>query len=237
MRQSVLAVAAVGVVGLLAYVGLAQPYGRPPRPGGPRADAPASSPLPKDDAEKKILDVLDDMDRNQRRGMLNVPKEDGRLLRVLAESVGAKRVVEIGTSNGYSGIWFCLALRQTGGKLYTYEIDAGRAKLARENFKRAGVDELVTIIEGDAHKELPKLKDTVDSVDVVFLDADKDGYIDYLKTILPLVRPGGLILAHNVAQQAGSMKPFLEAITSNKDLETLFVHMQAAGVSVSLKKR
>jgi len=236
MRQSVLAVLAVAVVGLLAYVGLAQPS-RPPRPGGPRGEAPASSPQPKDEAEKKILDVLDDMDRNQRRGMMNVPKEDGRLLRVLAETTGAKRVVEIGTSNGYSGIWFCLALRNTGGKLYTYEIDARRANLARENFKRAGVDQLVTIIEGDAHKLLPKLKDTVDSVDVVFLDADKEGYIDYLKTILPLVRPGGLILAHNVNQQAGSMKPFLEAITSNKDLETLFVHMQSAGVSVSLKKR
>lgn len=228
MRLAVLM--AVAVIGMAAFVGFAQP-------GRPRAAAQQSQPLPKDEAEKKILDVLDDMDRNQRRGMLNVPKEDGRLLRVLAESTGAKRVVEIGTSNGYSGIWFCLALRQTGGKLYTYEIDAGKARLARENFKRAGVAERVTIIEGDAHKELPKLKDTLDSVDVVFLDADKEGYIDYLKTILPLLRPGGLILAHNVAYQAGSMKPFLDAITSDKDLETLFVHMQSAGISISLKKR
>lgn len=107
-----------------------------------------NSPIPKTEAEKKILSILDDMDRNQRRGMMNVPIEDGRLLRLLTETVGAKHVVEIGTSNGYSGIWFCLALRKTGGKLTTYEIDARRASLARENFKRAGIDKLVTLIEG-----------------------------------------------------------------------------------------
>jgi hypothetical protein len=63
---------------------------------------------------------LDDLDKNERKGMMNVPLEDGRLLRLLTESIGAKRVVEIGTSNGYSGIWFCLALRKTGGHLVTH---------------------------------------------------------------------------------------------------------------------
>jgi hypothetical protein len=157
-------------------------------PGGAGASSIESSPLPKTEAEKKILNILDDMDKNQRRGMMNVPIEDGRLLRLLTETVGAKHVVEIGTSNGYSGIWFCLALRKTGGKLTTYEIDARRASLARENFKRAGVDKLVTLIEGDAHEEVTKLKD---QIDVVFIDADKEGYVDYLNKLLPLVRPGG----------------------------------------------
>jgi caffeoyl-CoA O-methyltransferase len=64
----------------------------------------STPPLPKDDAEKKILDVLKEMDQNQRGGMMNVPVGDGRLLRILTESVGAKHVVELGTSNGYSGI-------------------------------------------------------------------------------------------------------------------------------------
>src|SRR5574341_1205055 len=105
-------------------------------------------PLPKSEAERRILGVLDDLDRNQRRGNMNVPLEDGRLLRVLAESIDAKRVVEIGTSNGYSGIWLCLALRATGGKLTTYEIDRRRAALSRQNFKRAGVDRMVTLVEG-----------------------------------------------------------------------------------------
>lgn len=212
--------------------GMRRGQGRP-MPGRAGASSIESSPIPKTEAEKKILSVLDDMDKNQRRGMMNVPIEDGRLLRLLTETVGAKHVVEIGTSNGYSGIWFCLALRKTGGKLTTYEIDARRASLARENFKRAGVDKLVTLVEGDAHQTVTKLKGPID---ILFLDADKEGYIDYLNKLLPLVRPGGLILAHNMNPRQADQR-YVKAITTNADLETIFLHMQAAGVGVTLKKR
>jgi len=207
----------------------------PPMMGGSDASSAENPPLSKSEEEKKILSVLDDMDRNQRRGMMNVPISDGRLLRLLTESVGAKHVVEIGTSNGYSGIWFCLALGKTGGKLTTHEIDAGRASLARENFKRAGVDKLVTLIEGDAHEEVAKLKEPVD---VVFIDADKEGYTDYLKKLLPLVRPGGLIIAHNINMRGGrsGISDYVKAVTTNPDLETIF-YGQGGGVSVTLKKR
>ena len=216
--------------------------GRGDRPTGPRQGRPgtggtdtsfmASSPMAKNEAEKKILSVLDDMDRNQRRGMMNVPVEDGRLLRLLTETVGAKHVVEIGTSNGYSGIWFCLALQKTGGKLTTHEIDARRASLARENFKRAGVDKLVTLVEGDAHETVTKIKEPID---VLFLDADKEGYIDYLDKLLPLLRPGGLILAHNINPRQADSR-YIEAITKNPDLETI-LYQRGGGVSVTLKKR
>jgi len=206
--------------------------GRPTR-GGTDASLMASSPMPKTEQEKKILSVLDDMDKNQRRGMMNVPIEDGRLLRLLTETVGAKHVVEIGTSNGYSGIWFCLALRKTGGKLTTYEIDARRASLARENFKRAGVDKMVTLVEGNAHETVKKLKEPID---VVFIDADKEGYTDYLNKLLPLVRPGGLVVAHNMNPRQADPR-YIKAITTNADMETLFLHMQGAGVGVTLKKR
>jgi predicted O-methyltransferase YrrM len=192
-----------------------------------------SSPIPKTEEEKKILKVLEDMDKNQRRGMMNVPMEDGRLLRLLTEVTNAGHVVEIGTSNGYSAIWFCLALRSTGGKLTTYEIDPGRAALARENFKRAGVDQIVTLVEGDAHEEVTKLKEPID---IVFLDADKSGYLDYLNKLLPLVRPGGLIVAHNMNPRQADPR-YIKAITSNPDMETIFLHMHAAGVGVTLKKR
>ena len=118
----------------LAHIAIAQ------RPADiPTVDNPL---LARSDEEAKILGVLENMDKNQRRGMMNVPLDDGRLLRLLTEAVGATRVVEIGTSNGYSGIWICLALRKTDGHLITHEIDARRASLARENFKRAGIDDL-----------------------------------------------------------------------------------------------
>jgi caffeoyl-CoA O-methyltransferase len=201
-------------------------------PGGADESALASQPMPKDEAEKKVLSVLDDMDRNQRRGMMNVPVADGRLLRLLTETVNAKHVVEIGTSNGYSAIWFCLALQKTGGKLTTHEIDAHRASLARENFKRAGVDKLVTLVEGDAHEEVTKLKEPID---ILFLDADKEGYIDYLNKLLPLVRAGGLVVAHNISPRQGDPR-YIKAITTNPDLETV-LYQQGAGVSVTLKKR
>jgi caffeoyl-CoA O-methyltransferase len=109
--------------------------------------------------------------------MMNVPAEDGRLLRLLAETMGAKQIVEVGTSNGVSGLWQCLALRTTGGKLTTFEINAQRAALARQNFKKAGVDDLVTVIEGDAHEKVAEIQGPID---MCFIDADKEGYSDYL---------------------------------------------------------
>ena len=212
----------------------AQPGSRGRDSGGRRgrgfSAASQRPPVPADEQEKKILSILDDMDRNQRRGMMNVPMEDGRILRLLTEAAGAKHVVEIGTSNGYSGIWFCLALRTTGGKLTTHEIDERRASLARENFKRAGVDKLVTLVFGNAHEEVTKLKEPID---ILFLDADKEGYIDYFNKLLPLVRPGGLILAHNIDMVG---QDFIKAITTNPNLETVF-QGQGQGLGVTLKKR
>jgi predicted O-methyltransferase YrrM len=186
----------------------------------------------KSDTEKRILAVLDDMDRNQRLRNLAVPAEDARLLRVLTESINAKHVVELGTANGYSGIWFALALQATGGKLTTFEIDPQRAKQARENFKRAGVDRLITLIEGDAHEEVTKLRGPID---LVFIDADKDGYLDYLNKLLPLVRPGGLVVAHNMRVPPPDPQ-YVNAITTNPDLETVFLNMHSAGIGVTLKK-
>jgi len=198
------------------------------RRGPGRFPAQEQPPVPANEEEKKILSILEDMNLNQSAGMMNVPPTDGRLLRLFTEATGAKHVVEIGTSNGYSGIWFCLALRTTGGKLTTHEIDARRASLARENFKRAGVDKLVTLVEGNAHETVKNLKDPID---ILFLDADKEGYIDYLNKLLPLVRPGGLVLSHNVDSTGPD---FIKAITADPNLETVF---QVQGLSVTLKKR
>ena len=229
VKLGILTVLAATLVG---YVAMAQPQRRPPRRGG--ASSITGAPIPASEEEKKILDILKVMREKEARGMMNVPAEDGRLLRLLAESTGAKNVIEIGASNGYSGIWWSLALRKTGGKLTTFEIDKGRAALARKNFKRAGVEKYITLIEGDAHKEVTKLKD---KIDILFMDADKEGYVDYLKKLLPLVRPGGLIIAHNTTSHGKGMEPYLKAVTTDKNLETIFLHTQSAGLGVSLKKR
>lgn len=229
-RNVILTIVAVlilaGAVHLLAQQG---------RPGGGRAavESADASPIPIDDREKEILAVLDDMFENERRGMMNVPPKDGRILRILAESMNAQNVVEIGTSNGYSAIWFCLALRKTGGKIITHDIDEGRASLARKNFKRAGVEDMITLVMGDAHETVKKLEEPID---ILFLDADKAGYIDYLEKLLPLVRPGGLIVAHNTNMR-DRMGDYLKAVTTNKHLETVFINENVSGVGITLKKR
>lgn len=201
------------------------------RRGGGRGVAPGSDqypPLPRNESEKRMLATIDEATR---AGDLyaNVPAADGRLLRILTETANAKHVVEFGTSTGLSGLWFCMALEKTGGKLTTFEYDAGRAASAKKHFKQAGVERLVTVVEGDAHQTLTRLKEPVD---VVFIDADKEGYVDYLNKLLPLVRPGGLILAHNV-----DMVPdYVKAVTGNADLETVF-YMSGGGLAVTMKKR
>jgi predicted O-methyltransferase YrrM len=187
--------------------------------------------LPKDEGEKRAMEALDQARQGQRYA--NVSTSDGRLLRQLTEAVGAKRVVEFGTSTGESGIWFGVALRKTGGHLYTHEIDTGRIGVARQNFERAGLDDLITIIEGDGHETVKQHKGPVD---VVFIDADKEGYADYLEKILPVVRPGGLILAHNM-RRPPVHPSYLKAITTNPALDTSFVLMDAAGIGITLKKR
>jgi predicted O-methyltransferase YrrM len=203
------------------------------REGGDAA-ALAKPPQAKDETEKKVLSVLDEMETSE--GFANVSPTDGRFLRLIAETIGAKKVVELGTSTGYSGVWLALALQKTGGHLYTHEIDEGRAKTAQGYFDNAGVAPIVTIIMGDAHETVAQHAAAEEPIDIVFLDADKEGYLDYLETLLPKVRPGGLILAHNMVRPAPDPR-FIEAITTNPELETTFVLMDGAGISVTLKKR
>ena len=191
-------------------------------------------PYPRDTVEKHIIAVMDDMQDKEAHGMGNVLPEDGRLMRMLTESLEARHVVELGTANGYSAMWFCLALRETGGKLITHEIDPERIAMARDNFQRAGVEDLVTLIEGDAHENIKKLKGPID---IVLLDAEKAGFCDYLEKLLPLVRKGGLIIAHDSSGEAHLMDDYFKAITENRDLETVFVDASRWGMCITRKMR
>lgn len=200
-----------------------------PEPG---RSLPFENPLlPQDEVEEHILSTLEEMRAGPQYA--NVSVRDGRLLRLLAESVDAQRVVEIGTSTGESAVWFALALRNTGGHLYTHEIDEERIRIARKNFQKAGVDSLITVVEGDAHETVHRYEEPID---IVFLDADKSGYPDYLEALLPLVRPGGLVIAHNMNYPEPDPR-YIEAITQNPALESSFVFMDAAGMGLTVKKR
>ena len=238
---------------VLLFAGLAEaqpPGGRPPRrgPGRPPQQQEARNPqagaLGADAEEQGILEAIKKMQEGPR--FANVSSTDGRLLRMLAETTGAKRVVEIGTSTGESASWLALALRKTGGHLYTHEIDEGRAKIAQQNFENAGLAGQITIVMGDAHKTVQRYADPKDElfvdtakgeyIDILFLDADKPGYIDYLEKLVPLIRPGGLIIAHNMVYPTPDAN-YIKAITTDPKFETLFLLMEGAGVGVTMKKR
>lgn len=200
-------------------------------PGGRGEASMEAAPRAKDAAEAQTLKTIQQIVESQ-GWRSNVPDTDGRLLRLLAEAIDAKNVVEVGTSNGISAIWIAQALSKTGGKLTTLEIDPETAELARKNLAAAGAADRVTVVVGDAHQTVSKLEGPID---MVFIDADKQGYLDYFQKLLPLLRPGGLITAHNMTP--GMADPdFLKAITTNPDVETLF-YTQGGGVSITLKKR
>ena len=181
---------------------------------------------------QQILDHLAKM-RATEKGMMNVAPAEGEYLSNLVRQLQARRVLEIGTSNGYSGIWFALGLRETGGKLLTLDIDEPRRSLALKNFKATGMTDLIESRLGDALKILPTLSGPFE---LVFIDAWKPDYKKYLDMTLALVPSGGVIAAHNVDSHPSEMPDFLEAIRSHPQLKTEFVRVGPAGLSVSHKR-
>jgi predicted O-methyltransferase YrrM len=168
------------------------------------------------------------------KGLLAVSEEDGRFLRVMVAARSAKSVLEIGAASGYSGIWLGLGARESRGKVVAIEYDPQRAKEAKANVQKAGLTDVVTVIEGDAFKEIPKLQGTFD---LVFLDAWKPDYKRFFDMVYPRLDPGGVFLAHNVVNKASEMEPFLKTIQMHPGLFTSVVSPGSEGMSVSVKLR
>lgn len=166
-------------------------------------------------------------------GQLAVSEEDGRFLRLMIASSGAKRALEIGGASGYSAIWMGMALRETGGRLVTIEYDPARAKELAENIRRAGLSDIVQVVAGDAFQQIPKIQGTFD---FVFLDAWKRDYKRFLDLVYPRLDKGGLFIAHNVVNKRSEMGDFLDAIQKNPSLWTTIVSPSGEGMSVSLKR-
>jgi predicted O-methyltransferase YrrM len=171
--------------------------------------------------------------KSKDKGMLAVSEEDGRFLRVMVGSSGAKRALEIGGASGYSAIWIGMGLRDTGGRLVTIEYDPVRAKELAENVRRAGLSDIVQVVAGDAFQQIPKVTGTFD---FVFLDAWKKDYKRFFDLVYPRLDKGGLFLAHNVVNKRSEMGDFLDAIQKQPALWTTIVSPSGEGMSVSLKR-
>jgi predicted O-methyltransferase YrrM len=166
-------------------------------------------------------------------GQLAVSEEDGRFLRLMAATSGAKRALEIGGASGYSAIWIGLGLRDTGGTLVTIEYDPQRAKALAENVRRAGLADVVQVLSGDAFQQIPKIAGTFD---FVFLDAWKKDYKRFFDLVYPRLNKGGLFIAHNVVNKRSEMGDFLDAVQKHPTLWTTIVAPSGEGMSVSLKR-
>jgi len=182
-------------------------------------------------ADARALERLKWMRQNE-GNLWNVNPDEGAFLRALAEKVHAKEGLEIGTSNGYSSIWIGMGLRKERGHLLTLEIDEGRANLAQANFRAAGLDSVITLKLGDALEEVPKLRGPYD---FVFIDAWKQDYVKYLDMVIPMVRPGGVIVAHNVTDLREELTDFIRAVQTNPQLKTTLENPGPGGFSVSYK--
>jgi predicted O-methyltransferase YrrM len=166
------------------------------------------------------------------KGQLAISEEDGRFLRVLVATRGAKSILEIGAASGYSGIWLGLGARESGGRVVAIEYDAARAKEAAANVRQAGLDDVVRVVGGDAFEQIPRLEGTFD---LVFLDAWKPDYKKFFDMVYPRLNPGGVFVAHNVVNKKSEMAPFLEAIQRHPGLFTTIVSPSGEGMSVSYK--
>jgi predicted O-methyltransferase YrrM len=167
------------------------------------------------------------------QGQLAVSEEDGRFLRLLVASNGAKRALEIGGASGYSAIWIGMGLRETKGTLVTIEYDAVRARELAENVKRAGLSDIVHVVAGDAFAEIPKVQGTFD---FVFLDAWKRDYKRFFDLVYPRLDKHGLFVAHNVVNKRSEMGDFLDVVQKHPSLWTTIVSPSGEGMSVSLKR-
>ncbi len=146
---------------------------------------------------------------SQRAGLpeINVSPNEGKLLRLLAEMTGARRILEIGTLGGYSAINLARGMAEDG-RLISLEIDEHHAEVARENVERAGLAERIEIRVGDARELLAGIAEGGEGpFDIVFIDADKTGYPEYLEWSLRITRPGSLILGDNTVRGGSILDP------------------------------
>ena len=178
-----------------------------------------------DQALQAFLDELaafgrenDGRESARERRLLNITPDTGRLLAILVRATGARRILEVGTSNGYSTIWLADAARDTGGHVTTVERAADKAAMARSNLDRAGLGEQVTLREGDARAVLA---DLAGPYDLIFLDADRADYTAYLDRLLTLLRSGGLLITDNVVSHAGELVDFLARIKADERLDSV----------------
>jgi len=186
---------------------------------------------------KKGTEFRNEFIKNFQRTGLNTTPDDAMMLRILVESSGAKRGIEVGSASGFGAFNMGIAFERTGGHLYTLEIDPQSVKVCRDNIKKVGMENTVTCIEGDALKTLPTLEG---EFDFIFIDALKQDYLKYLKLVEAKLKPGAVVVGDNVIRSARAMQDFLDYIQNSPDYDTVIIRASMEkndGMSISYKIR
>jgi predicted O-methyltransferase YrrM len=167
--------------------------------------------------ESQILRIIDEVNdlRNTRDDAWQVPRVEGELLYHIAVSARAKVIVELGTSYGFSGLFWAAALRRTGGKLHTIDVSQKKYDASRDHFRRAGLADVVVNHLGDALEVVPTIRD---AIDIAFIDAvDKKSSQRYFELLWPSVRPGGSILTDNATTHREELADFVRWVRARPD--------------------
>ena len=164
---------------------------------------------------------------------VGVTASDGRRLHDLVVEKGYRRALDLGTARGYASLWIALAMKKTGGKFITIEIDPEVAAIARENFCLAGLDSIIDSRVNDALAEIPRISG---EFDFVFMDLGAPLNKKLLDLLYARIMPGGVIAAHNAITFKFGQADFLNAITSDLNLLTTFIPTFSGGISLTFKK-
>lgn len=155
------------------------------------------------------------------RRMLNITRDTGELLAVLVRAVGARQVLEIGTSNGYSTLWLAEAAQATRGIVTTVERSDYKVALARANFERSGLSAFVRQIHADAGEVLERSADA--SIDLLFLDSERAAYLGWWPHLRRVLRPQGLLVVDNAVSHAFEMAQFCALVRTEPEWATCVV--------------
>lgn len=161
--------------------------------------------------------TLAELEKTQKE-FWNIPRKTGILINTFIKMMNIQSALEIGTSNGYSGLWIAHALKETGGKLTTIEFWEKRQSVAIENFKKCGVFDIIEPIQGDAIETI-KSFDENKKFDFVFIDANKKQYVEYFNLIKPHLTPKALIIADNIISHAEKVQTFIDAVDADNEFQ------------------
>lgn len=160
-----------------------------------------------------------------------IPRTSAEVLKAFALANKSKVILELGTSAGYSAIWLASAARQFDGKVYTVELAKPKIEMARKYFEKAKLDKFIEQIEGKISEVLEKWDK---QIDLVFLDADKQNYLAYIKQFEPFLKKGSVIIADNASDFGHLMKDYLEYVSKNLNYYSFLLNIDH-GLMISVK--